>query len=109
MLASVEAGLEDMSDDNNVPRGFGVGGLPVADGALGGTMDPRRGGGGGLLEDAIVDAVFAGEFVEEVLIDFLKAEGAGVMVFERVEVVAGALLPGGAFVTPDPNAPEFNT
>jgi hypothetical protein len=43
-----------------VPRGFGVGGVPVADGALGGIMELRRDGGGGLLEDAIVDAVFAG-------------------------------------------------
>lgn len=111
-LASAGAGLEvmeDVSDDNNVPLGFGVGGLPVVDGALGVSMDPRRdGGGGGLLEDAIVDAVFTGEFVEGV-IDFLKAEGVEVVFFDRVGVVAGVLVPGAGFVTPDPNAPEFNT
>jgi len=111
-LASAGAGLdviEDVSDDNNVPLGFGVGGLPVVDGALGVSMDPRRdGGGGGLLEDAIVDAGFTGEFAEG-MIDFLKVEGVEVVVFDGVGVAAGVLLLEAPFVTPDPNAPEFNT
>lgn len=112
-LASAGAGLEDMEDvrdDNKVPRDFGVGGAPVADGALGGSMDVRRDGCGGLLEDAIVDVVFTGELAEEVLMDFLKVEGAEVVVFERVGGVAeGPLLPEAGFVAPDPNVPELNT
>jgi hypothetical protein len=52
--------MDAASEDNKVPRGFGVGGLPVADCALGGSMDDRRDGGGWLLDDAIVDAVFTG-------------------------------------------------
>jgi hypothetical protein len=114
-LASAGGGLEDMEDvrdDNNVPLDFAGGGLPVADGALGGITDDRRDGGGtgGLLEDAIVGAVFTGELAEDVLIDFLKDEGAEGMVFERVGGVAvGTLLPGFGFVAPDPNVPEFNT
>lgn len=114
-LASAGGGLEDMEDvrdDNKVPLDFGGGGLPVADGALGGSTDDRRDGGGtgGLLEDAIVGAVFTGELAEEVLIDFLKDEGAEGEVFERVRGVAvGTLLPGLGFVAPDPNVPEFNT
>lgn len=113
-LASAGEGLEDMEDvkdDNKVPLDFGGGGLPVADGALGGSMDDRRdGGAGGFLGDDIVGAVLTGELAEEVLIDFLKDEGAEGVVFETVRGVAvGTLLPGLGFVAPDPNVPEFNT
>lgn len=103
--------MEDVRDDNKVPLDFGGGGLPVADGALGGITDGRRDGGtGGLLEDAIVGAVFTGEVADDVLMDFLKDEGAEGVVLERERGVAvGTLLPGLGFVAPDPNVPEFNT
>jgi hypothetical protein len=68
-LALAGEGLEDMEDvkdDNKVPLNFGGGGLPVADGTLGGSMDDRRdGGAGGFLGD---DIVGTGELTEEVLI-----------------------------------------
>lgn len=111
-LASA-GGLEDVRDANKEPLDFDGGGLPVADGALGGSTDDRRdGGAGGLLEDAIVGAVFTGELAEGVLIDFLKDEGAEGVVFAIVRgVEVRTLLAGLGFVlvAPDPNVPEFST
>lgn len=118
VLVSAGACLEDVddvNDDNKVEvRDLGVGGAPVADGALGGSMDDLLLGGGGpeggVLDEAIV-VVFAGGFAEDVLGVFFTAEGAAEVDLERVEeaVVVAALLGGAAFAAPLPNVPEFRT
>lgn len=101
-FTSAGEGLDEVVDANEnkvAVRDLGAGGAPVAEGALGGSIDDLLLGGGGadVLDEAIV-ADFVG--FEEVVVGFLE----GVVVLERGEegdvVVA---LPGGAGLAPAPN------
>lgn len=102
-FTSVGGGLdeaEDASDASKVEvRDLGGGGAPVAEGALGGSIDDLLLGGAGPepdpLDEAIV-AVFVG-FAEDVVDGFFAVDGVAVAVLERGEEGDAAVaLPGGA-------------
>lgn len=101
--------VEDASEASKEPvRDLGAGGAPVAEGALGGTMDDLLLGGAGPevdpLDEAIV-VVFVG-FAEDVVVGFFAVEGAAVL--ERGEEGAVVALPGeAALVLPAPNVAAF--
>lgn len=98
--------VEDASEASKVDV-RDLGGAPVAEGALGGSIDDLLLGGAGAepdpLDEAIV-AVLVG-FAEDVVVGFFVVDGEAVAVLERGEEGdAVVVLPGGAgLALPGPN------
>lgn len=107
---SAGGGLDEAESEANkvAVRDLGAGGTPVAEGALGGSIDDLLLGGAGPeldpLDEAIV-AVFV-EFADGVVDSFFAADGVAVL--EKGEEGAAAVLPGEATLAlPAPNVAEF--
>ena len=85
-FASVGGGLDEVEDASEASkvavRDLGAGGAPVAEGALGGSIEDLLLGGAGI-DEAIV-AVFI-EFAEDVVAGFFAADGKAVAVLDREE------------------------
>lgn len=114
-FTSVGGGLDEVEEANDASkvevRDLAGGGAPVAEGALGGSIDDLLLGGAGPepdpLDEAMV-AVFVG-FAEDVVVGFFAEDGVAVAVLKRGEEGdAVVVFPGGAALAwPAPNVAEF--